>query len=591
LINIFYKFPVIEKVKVGREEKMNRRKFLKTVGTGVAYTTCPPLFYRGHETSSRKDEKPPNILFIAVDDMADWCGCLGGHPDVKTPNIDKLAKRGILFTNAHCVSPICGPSRAAVLTGKRPETTGIYTNKGTYIDYVPGEVSIPRYFKRNGYHVMGTGKINHGLGMRVAEDWHEYGPDCGIVGTPFTDEELSSSSMMDSPKVINRGKLKCTLPMNGGLSMIDRPENQWDTFDWGPLDLDDEDFPDGKIANWSVEQLNKQHEKPFFLATGFYKPHQPFFVPRKYFDMYDPEKITLPPTIAGDLNDVPKPGRDLALRPWTSGTHKTVTKHNQWREAVTAYLATITFADAQIGKVIDAFDQSSFRENTWIILWSDHGWSLGEKEHWGKHDPWSGSLKSPLIIIPPKNHLPPGFKPGIHCHAPVSLLDIYPTLLEICGFPVSNDLEGQTLLPLVKNPNQKWNEAVVASIGRGSHSVFTKKYRYIHYFDSSEELYDHEVDPEEWFNLASDRKYRSIKKELMKHIPIDKNYRQFVRWGRWKCLIKSDGSIMLFDIHESFGISEQNNIAAENPEIIKLILTHLDKNKIKDRYVTIEVNQ
>jgi len=238
----------------------------------------------------------PNILFIAVDDMADWCGCMGGHPEVQTPNIDRLSRRGTLFTNAHCVSPICGPSRAAVLTGMRPETTNVYTNQGTYVDHMPDAVGFPRYFREHGYSVHGAGKINHSSSMVVKENWDEYGPGTGIVGTPFTHEELMCEGM-DPTRVINRGKIKCALPMNGGLSMMDRPTNQWNTFDWGPLDLSDDDFPDGQIAHWTVEQLHTTHDKPFLLCTGFYKPHQPFFVPRQYFEMYDPDTIHLPPRL------------------------------------------------------------------------------------------------------------------------------------------------------------------------------------------------------------------------------------------------------------------------------------------------------
>jgi len=526
----------------------------------------------------------PNILFIAVDDMADWCGCMGGHPEVQTPNIDRLSRRGTLFTNAHCVSPICGPSRAAVLTGMRPETTNVYTNQGTYVDHMPDAVGFPRYFREHGYSVHGAGKINHSSSMVVKENWDEYGPGTGIVGTPFTHEELMCEGM-DPTRVINRGKIKCALPMNGGLSMMDRPTNQWNTFDWGPLDLSDDDFPDGQIAHWTVEQLHTTHDKPFLLCTGFYKPHQPFFVPRQYFEMYDPDTIHLPPTVAGDLHDVPQPGKDLALIPWTSGTHKTVAKHNQWRQAVAAYLATISFADAQVGRVLDALDSSRYADNTWVVFWSDHGWSLGEKEHWGKHDPWRGSVKVPVIVVPPNNSCPRGFRAGQRCDTPVSLLDLYPTLLDMGGLKRHGRLEGRSLLPLLSDPLRDWDEAVVASVGRGSHSVFTKKWRYIHYFDGSEELYDLAVDPEEWFNLAADPVYEDVKQQLARHIPVDRRFRQFVRWGRWKCIFMSGGDVLLFDIHDTFGISEHNNVVAENAPVIDRIRTYVKDNNITDRHV------
>ncbi len=529
--------------------------------------------------SCSENEQAPNILFIAVDDMADWAAYLGGHPDAITPNLDRLAERGVWFRNAHCVSPICGPSRAAILTGMRPETTGCYTNRGTYIDYVPDAVSLPRHFKDNGYHVAGAGKINHALGMVVEDNWDEYGPDCGIVGSPFTNEELLAEGM-DPTRAVPR--LNCTLPMNGGLSLIDRPTMKWDSFDWGPLDVDDIDMPDGEIAAWAVEQLEKDHQKPFFLAVGFYKPHQPFFAPRKYFDMYDREKVRLPEVMENDLDDVPRPGIDLAHAAWTAGTHKTVVEHKQWHEGVLGYLATITFADAMVGQVLDALDGSQYSSNTWIILWSDHGWSLGQKEHWGKHEPWQASVKVPFIIIPPANANPEGFRAGTPCSSPVSLLDIYPTLIEICGLPAVEALEGQSLLPLVGNPMADWNEAVVASVGRGSHSVFTPGWRYIHYFDGSEELYNLLEDPEEWTNLASDPSYADVKKELAGHMPVDGNYSRFVRWGKWKAAFRSNGEVELYDIHETFGISEQNNVADQNPEILEAISGYL-KGQDPDR--------
>lgn len=535
-------------------------------------------------TSTEAVNTRPNVLFIVLDDMNDWLGCYGGHPQVKSPNIDRLARRGVLFANAHCVSPICGPSRAAVLTGMRPETTGVYHNKGTYADYVPDAVTFPEHFRAHGYRAFAAGKVNHGLGESDPRLWDENGPDCGVLGTPFVDDELDTTTMVPL-RVIDRGRLKITLPANGGLSAIDRPNNQWDSFDWAPLDVPEDDFPDGKIANWGVEQLERQHDGPFLLALGFYKPHQPFFAPRKYFDLYDAKRIALPPTIAGDLYDVPTPGRDLATRPWTSGTHKTVMEHNAWRDAVHAYLATVSFVDALVGRAIDALDRSPYADSTWIILWSDHGWSLGEKEHWGKHVPWVESVRMPLMIVPPGNAQPDGFEPGSRCEAPVSLLDLYPTLIDACGLPRRRELEGRSLLPLVGDPHAPWTEAAVATVGRGTHTVFSRRWRYLRYFDGSEELYDLLDDPHEWFNLADDPNVAEIKQRLSGYTPEDKRLRQFVRWGRWKCVFPVKGDPMLFDYHGEFGISEQNDLANERPEIIRAIREHVRRQAITSRRV------
>lgn len=531
-------------------------------------------------------QERPNVLIISLDDMNDWLGCYRGHPDAKTPNIDRLAARGVLFSNAHCVSPICGPSRASVLTGMRPETTGVYHNKGKYIDYVPDAVTFPEHFRANGYHALAAGKVNHDLGEPDPRLWNENGPDCGVLGTPFVGDELHTANMTPE-RIIARGSLRITLPANGGLSAIDRPNNTWDSFDWAPLDCPETDFPDRRIADWGVRQISKEHDQPFLLAVGFYKPHQPFFAPRKYFEMYDSANVALPKTIAGDLHDVPATGFELATRPWTSGTHQTVAKNGAWREAVHGYLATVSFVDALVGRVVDELEKSPHADNTWIILWSDHGWSLGEKEHWGKHVPWNESVRMPLMIVPPRNGKSDGFQPGSRCDARVSLLDLYPTLIDACGLPPRKELEGKSLLPLIADPNADWNDAVVSTIGRGTHSLSTDKWRYIRYFDGSEELYDLNNDAHEWFNIANVKEHSSTKKQLAKHFPIDKRFKQFVRWGRWKCVIPVDGEPMLFDYQGQFGISEQFDLANDRPDIVKQIQKTIAAKKLTHRNVDI----
>ncbi len=529
-------------------------------------------------------EERPNVLFLAVDDLNDWVGALQGHPDAETPHLDRLAARGVLFTNAHCASPLCGPSRAAVLTGLRPETTGCYGNAGTWADYVPDAVSLPRHLQAQGYRVLGAGKVNHGLGLRIPQDWHEYGPGCGVVGTPFTDGELACAGMLPARRV-RRGALDCTLPMNGGLSLIDRPANQWDTFDWGPLDLPASAFPDGEIAAWGAEQLSRDFDSPFFLALGIYKPHQPFFLPRPCYERFDPASIHLPPTLAGDLHDVPAAGRDLATRAWTSGTHATVVRHGRWREAVAAYLAAVHFADARVGEVVDALDRSGYADDTWILLWSDHGWSLGEKEHWGKHVPWRESVRVPLIAVPPAGAAPAGFRPGTRCAAPVSLLDLYPTVLDLCGLPPRPELEGRSLLPLIADVEAPWEEAVVATVGRGTHSVFAPGWRYVRWFDGTEELYELAADPREWRNRAGDPRLAAVKQRLAAHIPEDPTIHRTVRWGRWKCVLRADGEAQLFDLHAPMGIAEQEDLAAARPQVVTDIRRRLDRLGARARRV------
>jgi arylsulfatase len=537
----------------------------------------------------------PNVLFIALDDLNDWVGFLGGHPDAHTPHMDRLAKRGVMFTNAFCVSPICGPSRASVLTGMRPETTGVYHNVGTYRDYRPQSVTFPEHFRAHGYATLAAGKINHDLGAPDPLLWDENGPDCGLLGTPFVDDELNTLPLGQT-RLIQRGNLRITLPANGGLSAIDRRTMTWNSFDWAPLDVSDDEFPDARIAAWGTQQLARRRTEPFFLAIGFYKPHQPFFAPRKYFELYNGKQVALPPTIAGDLYDIPPPGRSLARRPWTSGTHRTVVAQRAWREAVHAYLATVSFADAQVGRLIDALDQSRHAENTWIVLWSDHGWSLGSKEHWGKHAPWRENVRVPLIIVPPLQAAPTGFQPDTRCNVPVSLLDLYPTLLAMCDLPSRPELEGDDLLPLVADPTGAGVESangksIVTTMGRGTHGVVTQRWHYVRYFDGSEELYDREADPQEWFNLAGESGYGAVIDRLARNLPVDNRIRQFVRHGRYKCVIPASGAPLLFDFNAVFGISEQFDVAAEHKDVVGSIQAYVREHQVTDRHVLMPRNR
>ncbi|MCC5928164.1 MAG: sulfatase-like hydrolase/transferase [Cyclobacteriaceae bacterium] len=540
------------------------------------------LFFIGCKQKTEKEDRP-NVLMIIVDDMADWVAAMQGHPDVKTPNIDRLAWQGIMFTNAHTTSPICGPARAALLTGLRPETTGVYTNIGTYIDYVPNALSLPRHFRNHGYHVMGAGKVNHGYTKIVDSNWDDYGPDTGIVGTPFTDEELQTENM-DPTITITRDRLNVTLPFNR-MSNIDRPYNKWSTFDWGPLDVEDEDMPDGRIANWGVEQIKKQYDKPFFMALGFYKPHLPWYAPKKYFDLFEGTDISLPPTKEGELEGLSQSARDFAHLAWTAGCHKTVLEFDQWKQAVLGYLATIAFVDAQIGKLLDALERSDYADNTLIVFFSDHGFHLGEKEHWGKHTPWQPATRVPFMIVPPKKILTGSVQRGMVSEAPVNLLDVFPTLIGFCQLPELSFLEGNSLYPLVLNPESTWKKATVSSIGRGTHSVHTREYRYIQHYEGSEELYHLKNDPHEWQNLSALPAYQPLMHELRAYIPEDTTVRHWVRWDKWKAIIRYNQPSMLFDIYEPNGISEQNNLADAHPEILDQIQKYIEDHQIENRRV------
>lgn len=425
-----------------------------------------------------------NVLFIAIDDLNDWIGCLGGYPGAKTPNLDRLAARGMLFTNAHCSAPVCNPSRASIMTGIRPSTSGVYHNRQPMrkSSVLQDAVTLPQHFMAHGYRAAGAGKIYHG-GYPDPKSWDEYFP---------------SQTQTKPPDPLPDQR-----PVNG----IPKTAH----FDWGPLKDSDGDMGDWKVTDWVAGELKKKHEKPFFLACGIYKPHLPWYVPEKYFDMYPLDKITLPAVKEDDLDDVPPVGKDFAIR---SGDHKKVTEHNQWRQAVQGYLASLTFADACVGRVLDALDASAYAKNTTVVLWSDHGWHLGEKLHWRKFALWEEATRNVFMISAPGLT-----KPGSRSSRPVSLIDVYPTLIDLCGLSPKKELEGQSLRPLLENPSAKWERPALCTHGRGNHSVRDDRWRYIRYNDGTEELYDHESDKLEWNNLAGEAKYADTKRRLAQWLP------------------------------------------------------------------------
>jgi len=458
---------------------LSRREFLKTAAAATFAWTVPSFSLAAQGRTAR-----PNVLFIAIDDLNDWVGCLGGHPDVKTPNLDRLAERGVLFTNAHCSAPACNPSRASLLTGILPSTSGVYYNSQPWrrSSVLADAVTLPQHFMAHGYRVIGGGKIFHGAYPDPAS-WHQYFPS-------------KRKTKPDDPLPPNR-------PLNG----IPKTAH----FDWGPVHVPESEMGDYKVADWVISQLRKKHDKPFFLACGFFRPHLPWYVPPKYFDMYPLDKITLPNVNENDLDDVPPIGRKMA-RP--DGDHRKVIQYNQWRKAVQGYLASISFVDACLGRVLDAFDESPYAHNTIIVLWADHGWHLGEKLHWRKFALWEEATHAPLMIVAPGIT-----KAGSRSHRPVSLIDIYPTLIDLCRLSPKPELQGKSLLPLLKNPDASWSRPALTTYGRNNHSLRTERWRYIRYSDGTEELYDHHTDPLEWTNLAGDPKYQQLKQELRRWLP------------------------------------------------------------------------
>ncbi len=468
---------------------MTRRLPLKPV------LTCMLMMLVG---LSMEAAKRPNVLFMAVDDMKDWVNCLDGYEGtVHTPNIDRLASRAMLFTNAHCASPKCAPSRAAILTGLRPSTTGLYDNGHWWFPNLPGITTLPVQFRKNGYHVGGAGKIfHHTAGNNPPGQWHDY------QRLIFRNDPWFRGAGLNYPwsKVTPNPR---GFPFSGvrGLGH----EN-----DWGALPIPDADHDDVLTANYAIRFLKQKQDKPFFLACGIFRPHLPWYVPQKYIDLQEPDEVQLPEVPADDLKDLPNGGLRMAAA--RRKDLQTIRKADRHREAVRAYLASISFADAQIGRVLDALEASAHASRTIVMIWSDHGWHLGEKQHWHKSTLWEEATRVPLVIRAP------GHKPGT-CTHPVSLLDLYPTLNELCGLKPSGKLDGISLVPLLANPAVAWKRPAVIEYQSGNAAVRSSRWRYIRYRDGGEELYDHDIDPKEWNNLADRPAHADVKKKLSKWLP------------------------------------------------------------------------
>jgi len=424
----------------------------------------------------------PNILLISIDDLNDWTGFLGGHSQAETPNMDRLAAQGTAFANAHCQAPVCNPSRVSMMLSRYPSSTGVYFLNPDLKNLQDLGPSLPERFKAEGYSVMGGGKIFHGRdNARIFQALGEYGGSFGAFG-PFPEEKLS---------------------VPGG-------HPYWD---WGAFPEEDAVMPDAALADWAAGKLQAAYEKPFFLAVGFYRPHVPLYVPEKWYDRHPRGSTRLPPIPRADLADVPQYARDLTRLEHVAPSHGWMRGSGEWPHAVQAYLASVTFVDHYVGKVLDALESSPYRDNTIVVLFSDHGFHLGQKERWGKRSLWENDTRVPLVIAGP------GAPKGQSRDKPVGLIDVYPTLLELCGLAPDPRLEGKSLVPLLKGSEVSWERPAITTLGRGNHAVRSKRWRYIRYNDGSEELYDHHNDPREWQNLASFPEYREIVSQHARWLP------------------------------------------------------------------------
>ena len=428
---------------------------------------------------------PSNILFIAIDDQNDWLGCLGGHPQVRTPNLDRLAARGTLFTSAHCQAPLCNPSRISLLTGLRPSTTGVHGLEPglRQVPLLTNHVTLPQTYTRLGWYTYTCGKIYHDGSVRDTEREQEFAA-WGPAPSPQSPARPYSKMPQIHPAM-----------------------------DWGPFPEHAEDSADWKISSAAITALRSApNEKPFFIAAGFRLPHVPCFAPAPWFELYPLDSLKLPETKADDRADTPLFSWFLHWK-LPEPRLSALQQHNEWKPLVRAYLASVSFMDSQVGRVLDALETSGRASQTLVVVWSDHGWHLGEKGITGKNSLWERSTRVPLIWAGP------GVTGGARCSRPVELLDVFPTLLELTGQPARPDLEGHSLVPQLREASAPRPWPAITTHNQGNHSIRTERWRYIRYADGTEELYDEQNDPNEWTNLAADPKTAAIRQDLKRWLP------------------------------------------------------------------------
>jgi arylsulfatase A-like enzyme len=440
-------------------------------------------------TSSAIELPKYNVIVIASDDLRPALGCYG-NKIVKTPNIDRLASWGIRFDRAYTQYPLCNPSRSSLLTGKYPTQTGVMSNEFYFRALHPELVSLPQHFKANGYATLRSGKIFHG-GIDDTEAWTEGGEPRNFTGArrPPVNPE-SRDRISHSDRIV-------MLPDEG------------------------ESSEDYRVATRAIEFLEEYQDKPFFLAIGAVKPHSPPSAPKKFFDLYDPEKIPLPVDFATQpIAPAGFPEISIARRNTDLFIGREASPTDA-REMIRAYYASVSFMDAQVGRVLDAIERLKLRDKTIIVFWGDHGYHLGEKGKWSKaYSLFEVATRVPFIIAAP------GMKPGVSGRT-VGLLDLYPTLVEFCGLREPYKLEGHSLVPLLKNPAAKWNHpayTVVLYEGKLGKSVRTERWHYVEWEDGmlGQMLLDHRNDPFELKNLAADPSFAATvrqMKQLLKRLP------------------------------------------------------------------------
>ena len=438
--------------------------------------------------ASHAANKRPDVVFIIVDDLNDWLGCLGGHPDAKSPNIDAFASSGMLFSQAYCNSPQCRPSRTSLNHGVYPFRTGTYFNARSKGEKKIATPTMQEFFADKGYRVASGGKVFHG------------GP--GNAG----DALLKRPRDPRPPK--GKNNFNAMRAPNDGYA----------------LEVPDGEMGDYKVAQWAGTEWARNGDKPLFMSVGFFRPHRPLHVPKPYFEQFPLDSIRRPAEPEGedDWDDMPEFARRLARthahKPLHDGLsdHEYIVANDEWDKTIRAYHASIAFVDRQIGRFLKALEKNPRGRETFVMLTSDHGWHLGEKKHWCKGAIWEQTTHIPFIVRGP------GVRPGSKCAQPVSLIDVYPSLVDLAGLEIPNFLDGRSIKPQLKDPTAKRPPAI-SSYGEGNTSIRTERWRYIRYEDGSEELYDHRVDPDEWKNLAGDSRHAETKRRLAGFIPGDQH--------------------------------------------------------------------
>ncbi|NDY91008.1 sulfatase [Ideonella livida] len=445
---------------------MQRRELLQ-LALGAALTGC----------GSGSGQLTPNILNIALDDLNDWVGFLG-HPQAKTPHMDALAASAFNFRRAYCTVPVCSASRASVLSGLSPQSTGVYDLSATFKSKNPGKLQFDQMLAGAGYQVQRHGKIDH--------EW---------------------AGALSQPVPVSRPYHNKQCPAVHGSTDLDFQG----AFDWGPAPGLESGQPDYILAQRGIDFLKAQAVgRPFCLSVGLYRNHVAWYTPQRFIDLYPLDQLILPTVPADELEDLGPEAKAFALK-WKF--HECIVRQDLWASAVQGYLATISWVDEQIGRLIAALEASPHAANTIVVLWSDHGFHLGEKFHWHKLALWEHATRVPFLIRLPGQRL------GRAIDSCVSLADLAPTLMSQCGVKPTYAMDGRDLTPLMTQADLSWSEPVVTTLDQHNFAVRDSRWRYIRYARGEQELYDEQADPGEHRNLAGDPAYAGVIAELARHLP------------------------------------------------------------------------